>query len=284
MSETVSNPPEGYRETYRSQVVAWECDVVEHFTVAYYFEKFERASARFLSDLGLDTAQISSVRHRDFYVRYSRELRAASIFLIRTGIIAHAGNTLHLGHQVVDVLDGEVCTTVEHRLESESLAGLTESSRVEWDGPERDERKVPGSEAGWFGTGTDFVMPADLDLSGRLGLSSCIHLFSAAGGHLMTRFGWTSKYIDDNHIGFSTFEFQLLMSDTPAAGTPIDVQGRLAHVGRSSVHMVHRIIHPRTGQTYAVLHQLGVQLDKNARRPSAIADHIRDAANASMAL
>ena len=284
MSETTSDLPKGYRETYRSQVVAWECDVVEHFTVAYYFEKIERASARLLSDLGLDTAQIRGVRHRDFYVRYSRELRAAGIFLIRTGIISHDGITLHLGHQVVDVLDGAVCTTVEHWLEGEALSGLTEASRIEWDGPERDERKVPGSEAGWFGTGTDFVMPADLDLTGTLGLSSCIHRFSAAGGHLMSRFGWTSKYIEDNHIGFSTFEFQLLMSDTPTVGTPIDVQGRLAHVGRSSAHMVHRIIDARSGQTYATLHQLGVQLDLNARRPSAIGDHIRDAAKASMAL
>ena len=34
MSATASDAmPEGYRETYRSQVVAWECDVVEHFTV-----------------------------------------------------------------------------------------------------------------------------------------------------------------------------------------------------------------------------------------------------------
>ena len=98
----------------------------------------------------------------------------------------------------------------------------------------------------------------------------------------MTRFGWDSKYIDDNRIGFSTFEFQLIMNDTPPAGTPIDVQGRVAHIGRSSVHMVHRIIDARTRETYVVLHQLGVHLDKDARRPSPIADHIREAVVASM--
>ena len=30
----------GYLETYRGWVAPWECDVVEHLTVAYYFERF----------------------------------------------------------------------------------------------------------------------------------------------------------------------------------------------------------------------------------------------------
>ncbi len=31
-------------ETVRGQVAAWECDMVEHFTVAYYYEKFSDAA------------------------------------------------------------------------------------------------------------------------------------------------------------------------------------------------------------------------------------------------
>ena len=32
----------GYRETFRGHVPAWHCDAVEHFTVAYYFERLEK--------------------------------------------------------------------------------------------------------------------------------------------------------------------------------------------------------------------------------------------------
>ena len=39
-------------ETYRGVVNAWECDVVEHFTIAYYFDRFADASRNFLDLIG----------------------------------------------------------------------------------------------------------------------------------------------------------------------------------------------------------------------------------------
>jgi len=36
-------------ETYRGVVNPWECDVVQHFTIAYYFDRFScTSSTRFL--------------------------------------------------------------------------------------------------------------------------------------------------------------------------------------------------------------------------------------------
>ena len=34
-------------ETYRGVVNAWECDVVEHFTIAYYFDRFADATRNY---------------------------------------------------------------------------------------------------------------------------------------------------------------------------------------------------------------------------------------------
>ena len=31
----------GYSETFRGDVAPWEVDATEHFTVAFYYEKFE---------------------------------------------------------------------------------------------------------------------------------------------------------------------------------------------------------------------------------------------------
>ena len=45
---------EDFLETYRGDVSPWEVDSTEHFTVAYYYEKFEAATFRFLRHLGLD--------------------------------------------------------------------------------------------------------------------------------------------------------------------------------------------------------------------------------------
>ena len=47
----------GYSETFRGDVSPWEVDATEHFTVAYYYEKFEAATWRFLHQSGVDPAQ-----------------------------------------------------------------------------------------------------------------------------------------------------------------------------------------------------------------------------------
>ena len=36
----------GYVETFRGDVRPWEVDSTEHFTVAYYYEKFEAQEER----------------------------------------------------------------------------------------------------------------------------------------------------------------------------------------------------------------------------------------------
>src|SRR2546423_10135595 len=40
-------------ETYRGTVPPWECDVTEHFTIAYYFDRLEEAEPNLADALGL---------------------------------------------------------------------------------------------------------------------------------------------------------------------------------------------------------------------------------------
>ena len=39
-------------ETYRGVVNPWECDVVQHFTIAYYFDRFADATRNFIDLVG----------------------------------------------------------------------------------------------------------------------------------------------------------------------------------------------------------------------------------------
>ena len=39
-------------ETYRGSVPPWQCDVTEHFTIAYYFDRLEEADANLAEELG----------------------------------------------------------------------------------------------------------------------------------------------------------------------------------------------------------------------------------------
>ena len=46
----------GWIETYRGSVSPWECDVTEHFTIAYYFDRLEQAEANLIDRIGLTGA------------------------------------------------------------------------------------------------------------------------------------------------------------------------------------------------------------------------------------
>ena len=36
---------EGWTETWRGIVAPWECDITEHFTIAYYFDRLADATS-----------------------------------------------------------------------------------------------------------------------------------------------------------------------------------------------------------------------------------------------
>ena len=70
----------GYSETFRGDVAPWEVDATEHFTVAYYYEKFEAATWRFLREKGVDP---TAARTIDALTHYKAELRERDIFASR---------------------------------------------------------------------------------------------------------------------------------------------------------------------------------------------------------
>ena len=91
-------------ETYRGVVNAWECDIVEHFTIAYYFERFADATRNFLELVGEGETLGPAVGAGEsrLYTTFTRELRAGAGFHMLSAVAAVDESSLQLGHQVVD--------------------------------------------------------------------------------------------------------------------------------------------------------------------------------------
>src|SRR5438270_12552821 len=87
-------------ETCRSVVSPWECDVTEHFTIAYYFDRLADAAVTTAEHLGLRDLAGSAARRFD--IRFVRELRAGASFHILSAPIVIDEGLVRLGHQVVD--------------------------------------------------------------------------------------------------------------------------------------------------------------------------------------
>ncbi|EDP65728.1 hypothetical protein BAL199_02849 [alpha proteobacterium BAL199] len=254
----------GYVETFRSNVFPWETDVVEHFTVAYYYEKFAAAGDRALLALGQDPAATHTV---DWHTRYQRELRAGDSYHVMSAPISAEDGDLVIGHKLYDSADGTLCATTEQTVLG---ASASPDALVVWDGPEREVRPAPAWGPAWVRSATDLVIPRDLDRSGRMGVDAMIHRFSAAIAQVLVQAGMTPSYLREKRIGYSTFEFQLRVAERPVLGEPVDCHSCFAQIGRSSMRMVHRLTRPTDDAVVAELSQFGVHLDLDARRPSSI--------------
>src|SRR5207247_8000425 len=77
-----------WSETYRGTVPPWECDVTEHFTIAYYFDRLEEAEPNLADALGLGERLRGGGFARRLDVRFARALRAGSSFQVESAVIA----------------------------------------------------------------------------------------------------------------------------------------------------------------------------------------------------
>jgi len=270
-------------ETYRGTVYRWEADAVEHFTVAFYFERLEDATAALLDSLGLpdDTGDVTDCR-----VRYLREFRVADVLHIRSGVLAVEGDQLVLAHEVVDSASDTVCTTVEQRVASIGAGprAAAAARTVTWSVPPERERPgaapvaPPDGDRGFIDVVRDRIKPWELDRRGRADWPAHIHRFTAGNAQLIAAFGMTPEYMRERRRGFSTFDFKLRFAGVLRVGDPVLVRSALLHVGGSSIRIFHRLTNAATGELAATLEQSGVHLDLDARRPAPLPDELRERA------
>src|SRR5438105_9191663 len=101
-------------ETYRGTVPALECDVTEHFTIAYYFDRLDEAEGNLADALDLAERLQAGGFARRLDVRFARELRAGSSFHV-DGAALGVDDGLRLGHRFIDSANGETVTWIDER-------------------------------------------------------------------------------------------------------------------------------------------------------------------------
>jgi acyl-CoA thioesterase FadM len=273
---------DGWIETCRSVVSPWECDVTEHFTIAYYFDRLANAAPTLVERLGW--RDLPRPVGRRFDVRFARELRAGASFHVVSGPISLGETALRLGHQVIDSADGEVAGWAEEELDfaasplAREVRDTIAQRLVDWPGPAVERRPEPATLDGFIPTVRDRVRPTDVDGDGKCSLAAFVHRFTAASIQALAAIGATSTYMQDERKGYSTFELALQVSSWPKLGDPVRVETGIAHLGNSSIRFIHRMRDPLTGGEFARLGQFGVQLDLDKRRPAILPEPLRLAA------
>ena len=272
----------GWTETWRGIVAPWECDITEHFTIAYYFDRLADATPMLASRLDIDAASRSAGRRLD--VRFVRELRAGASFHIMSAALAVDQRSLRLGHQFLDSANDEVTAWVEEALDL-AAARLPDKTReaieeglASWPGPAVERRPEPTTTRGFIPTVRDRVRATDLDADGNFTLAAFVHRFTAGCMQGLAAIGATATYLEAERKGFSTFELALQVSARPRLGSPVLVETGILHLGNSSIRLMHRLCDPADGRELARMGQFGVQLDLETRRPAALPEALKTAA------
>jgi len=276
-----------WTETYRGVVSAWECDIVEHFTIAYYFEKFADATRNFVDLIGEGECLAPRVGTGPsrLVATFESELRAGSAFHMTSAITGVDGETLRIGHQLIDTAKGKTVTWLAESLQLPTAIDAGTRGRlaervVAWPGPEiAPPAPLPASYGDL--TARDRVKPWELDDRGRLSLSDHVHRFSGAGMHFLNSIGMTAQYMHANRRGFSTFLLDVALISPAGVGERIDVHTAVAHLGNTSMRYVHRMT-GADGRAIASMVQAGVQLDLDARRPAPFPADIRSNISAAL--
>lgn len=274
-----------WSETYRGTVPPWECDITEHFTIAYYLDRLTESERNLADLLELGDLLRGAGFRRRFHLRFTRELRAGSSFHIEGAALSLDGG-LRLGHRFVDSANGETVTWVEERwIPSEAPASGTLLSQAQhaaiasrlapWEGPEIEERPDPARSDRFLTTARGRVKPGDLDADGRLSPSAIVHRFTDATVQTGAAIGMDSEFLVAHRRGMSTFELALSLSGALSSDEPYLVETGIAHFGNSSIRLFHVMTDPRTGREVARMSQYAVNLDLDARRPAKWPDEIR---------
>jgi acyl-CoA thioesterase FadM len=272
-------------ETHRGAVPPWQCDVTEHFTIAYYFDRLEEAEANIAESLGLGDLPRRPDLTRRIDARFARELREGASFHVESAVLGVDAD-LRLGHRFVDSTNGEVVTWFDAHWDL-STAPLTHVQRstisarlATWNGPDTEQRPEPTSTDQFIPTARGRVKPTDVNATGQFALGAIVLRFSNASGQTGAAIGMDAAFMQAQRRGFSTFELGLRVSGALPLDTPYLVETGIAHLGNSSLRMIHRMTNARTGAEVARLSQYGVNLDLDARRPARWPDDIRQRAEA----
>ena len=272
-------------ETYRSVVAAWECDVMGHLTIAFYFDRFNDAAFSLIERLAPAKAPPAAAwRSVRLLVRYQKELRAGDGIFIKSGIIGKDGEAIRIGHELARPDTREVCTLVEHSLMPRELPygshgeqrRVLGEAAVPWSTPGFDDVAAPTRRERMIDSGRDRVKAWEIDERGELSLSGFVHRFAHACLHMCSAFGMTPDYMRAERRGFSTFETRLeLLAPPPSSGDTVVLRSGLLKAGNASLHMGHEMSLARSGEPVAVFHQAGVHFDLEARRSALLPEALR---------
>ena len=236
-----------YGVTHKSGVDAWECDQMEHLNVRYYGGRFSEAEA-----FAFARADLPLCAPVEEELRFKREIRRGTALRIESS--RHSG--MSFLHRLIDD-DCNICAaTLDIRYEVAAMA-LPHFTGTGW--------RICGMRL----LGPQHCTPLGLTRETLLGLANhaALHLgldrhrTRDDAGHLLT--------------GTSVVACRIRRFEVAKAQMRLVIHSRFHALGRTSVHLQHRLMSECAGLTLAEMEVTSVFFDMKSRRPCPVPEALR---------
>lgn len=279
--------------TWAGECSAWECDELGHMNMRHYVHKVDEARRGLIIRLGLTSAYshgtVSSVRVRDFHIKYQGEARPGTPLRIDSALLELGEATAKLCH-VMTHRNGKIAATmvetVEHvylpddrifawpkrvkdaakhftsNLPAPAKARNIDAAHVHV-GPSLTELEAAGVAiigAGVFGK-------SELDVTERVTMGS---LFGRTTSTIAWfKQGWPEFEDPDYQAGGKSaalLEMRAVMHRYPARGDAYVYAPALVSANEYTREFTHNILDPVTGESWVSMQASGCKFDLTARK------------------
>ncbi len=275
-------------DTWQGEAVNWEIDELGHLNMRHYMTKAQQARQMFLMQMGLvhafEKGTPSTVRVREFHVRYAREALPGAALRIETGITRLGQDDMTLLH-VMYHKDGSVAATIHEQLEHIYL--LTHKT-FQWPRRLMDKAKPYVMEV------PDFAKPKGLSDAKMTGAN--LETIEKWGCHVIGRgvfqswetgnsdtvcaqnilgrlsesirhfeYGWPEGISTGPVMGV-LLEIRHRIHNFPTSGQPFIICSGIEYADTKIRRLIHHIVNPVTGRPYGSYIAVNALIDLEKRK------------------
>jgi acyl-CoA thioester hydrolase len=280
-------------EVLRSSVNTWECDMMGHLNVRYYFVRAREGLALLALTLGLTPSKLRAggltLSALDQHVRFHREMRPGTAYGVSAGVLEASTDSLRVYEEIRLVgKPNEVATTItsdvvlvdaatQRRLpwpadalaRAHALALATELP--EYGAPRgiaREASRTPplheeARTRGLIGAYLGPVVVDDCDAHGVMLESAFMARVSDGVPHFFYAIRDGER---PSGAGGAALEYRFVFHERPRLGDIIEMRTGLVDVGRKAMRFCHFIFNLETGRCAAASEAVAVSFDLKARK------------------
>lgn len=279
--------------TWAGECSAWECDELGHMNMRHYVHKTDEARQGLIIRMGLPRAfhsgVDSTVRCRDFHIKYQGEARPGDPLRIDSALIELGESTAQLCH-IMTHRDGRIAATIVETIEHvylpedkifpwpKRVRAAANSFTVEMPSPAKprnvsSETSPKGIDlssletAGLSIIGAGTFGPQELDVTNRVSMGSFF-------GRTTSSIAWFEEGWPEfkdpayqaNGMSAALLEMRAIIHNYPKRGDSYAYLPALTSANRYTREFSHNIVDPISGKSWVSMQASGCKFDLNTRK------------------